>query len=47
MAVCFFAELNFAKPDAKEVIGGLFIPRLRGQGATGLAISLFGAMIMP
>lgn len=47
MAGCFFAELGYAKPDAKEVLHGLFVPQLKGNGATGLAISLLGAMVMP
>ncbi|KAF7814499.1 Metal transporter Nramp6 [Senna tora] len=47
IAVCFFAELGYAKPDAKEVLEGLFVPKLKGNGATGLAISLLGAMVMP
>ncbi|OWM81870.1 hypothetical protein CDL15_Pgr007908 [Punica granatum] len=47
IAACFFMELGYAKPDAKEVLHGLFVPQLKGNGATGLAISLFGAMVMP
>ncbi|XP_024035963.1 metal transporter Nramp1 isoform X2 [Citrus clementina] len=47
MAGCFFAELGYAKPEAKEVLHGLFVPQLKGNGATGLAISLLGAMVMP
>jgi len=47
IAACFMAELGYAKPDAKEVIKGLFVPELKGNGATGLAISLLGAMVMP
>ncbi|KAI9076008.1 hypothetical protein K1719_042024 [Acacia pycnantha] len=47
IAVCFFVELGYAKPDAKEVLEGLFVPKLKGNGATGLAISLLGAMVMP
>jgi len=41
------AELGYAKPVAKEVVTGLFVPKLKGSGATGLAISLLGAMVMP
>lgn len=44
---CFFGELAYAKPKADEVVKGLFVPLLNGNGATGLAISLLGAMIMP
>ncbi|CAL9010863.1 unnamed protein product [Prunus brigantina] len=47
IAGCFFAELGYAKPDAAEVLKGLFVPQLKGSGATGLAISLLGAMVMP
>ncbi|TQD95609.1 hypothetical protein C1H46_018757 [Malus baccata] len=47
IAGCFFAELGYAKPDATEVLDGLFVPQLKGNGATGLAISLLGAMVMP
>ncbi|KAL2332521.1 hypothetical protein Fmac_020102 [Flemingia macrophylla] len=47
IAACFMAELGYAKPNAKEVVKGLFIPELKGSGATGLAISLLGAMVMP
>ncbi|KAK4590085.1 hypothetical protein RGQ29_020591 [Quercus rubra] len=34
-------------PAATEVVNGLFVPNLKGNGATGLAISLLGAMVMP
>ncbi|KAJ7962761.1 putative Metal transporter [Quillaja saponaria] len=47
IAACFFVELGYAKPAAKEVLHGLFVPQLKGDGATGLAISLLGAMVMP
>ncbi|XP_050286806.1 metal transporter Nramp6-like isoform X1 [Quercus robur] len=47
IAACFFVELGYAKPDATEVVNGLFVPNLKGNGATGLAISLLGAMVMP
>ncbi|XP_014515909.1 metal transporter Nramp6 isoform X1 [Vigna radiata var. radiata] len=47
IAGCFMAELGYAKPVAKEVVTGLFVPKLNGNGATGLAISLLGAMVMP
>lgn len=47
IAGCFFAELGYSKPDAKEVLKGLFVPQLKGNGAAGLAISLLGAMVMP
>ena len=47
IAVCFFVELGNAKPNSSEVLNGLFVPQLKGNGATGLAISLLGAMVMP
>ncbi|KAL7162149.1 hypothetical protein ACSBR2_042597 [Camellia fascicularis] len=47
IAACFFVELGYAKPNASEVLHGLFVPQLKGNGATGLAISLLGAMVMP
>ncbi|KAK1300113.1 Metal transporter Nramp5 [Acorus calamus] len=47
MAGCYFAELSYVKPPASQVIRGLFIPKLKGQGATGDAIALLGALIMP
>uniref|UniRef100_A0A0D9WXD7 Metal transporter n=1 Tax=Leersia perrieri TaxID=77586 RepID=A0A0D9WXD7_9ORYZ len=47
MAACFFGEMSFVKPPAKEVIKGLFIPRLNGSGATGDSIALLGALVMP
>ncbi|XP_059075869.1 metal transporter Nramp6.2 isoform X1 [Cryptomeria japonica] len=47
MAGCFFAELGHVKPKSTEVLKGMFVPQLKGNGATGLAISLFGALVMP
>lgn len=47
MAVSFFVELGYAKPKSSEVLYGLFVPQLKGSGATKLAISLLGAMVMP
>ncbi|GAB2269543.1 Metal transporter Nramp6 [Dionaea muscipula] len=47
IAVCFCVELGYAKPRTSEVLYGLFVPQLKGDGATGLAISLLGAMVMP
>jgi len=44
---CYFGVLAYAKPKAKEVFKGMFVPQLKGNGATGLAISLLGAMVMP
>ncbi|KAL0663408.1 hypothetical protein Bca4012_100245 [Brassica carinata] len=39
--------LHYSKPEPREVLHGLFVPQLKGNGATGLAISLLGAMVMP
>ncbi|KAG8633152.1 metal transporter Nramp5 [Manihot esculenta] len=47
MAACFFGELSYVKPPAVDVIKGMFIPKLSGQGATGDAIALLGALVMP
>ncbi|KAL3511969.1 hypothetical protein ACH5RR_024686 [Cinchona calisaya] len=47
IAACFFVELGYAKPKASEVVNGLFVPQLKGNGATKLAISLLGATVMP
>ncbi|KAK3023057.1 hypothetical protein RJ639_044773 [Escallonia herrerae] len=47
MAACFFTELSYVKPPAGDVLKGLFIPKLKGQGATGDAIALLGALVMP
>jgi NRAMP (natural resistance-associated macrophage protein)-like metal ion transporter len=47
MAACFFSELSYVKPPAKEVIKGLFTPMLKGDGATADAIALIGALVMP
>ncbi|KAF8095837.1 hypothetical protein N665_0321s0015, partial [Sinapis alba] len=47
IALCFLVELHYSKPDPKEILYGLFFPQLKGNGATGLAISLLGAMVMP
>ncbi|KAF3781624.1 Metal transporter [Nymphaea thermarum] len=47
MAACYLAELAYVKPNASEVLQGLFVPKLKGDGATGDAIALLGALIMP
>ncbi|KAE8100691.1 hypothetical protein FH972_018562 [Carpinus fangiana] len=47
MAGCFFGEMSFVKPPANGVLKGMFIPKLTGQGATGDAIALLGALVMP
>ncbi|GLT41397.1 hypothetical protein SLA2020_154640 [Shorea laevis] len=47
MGGCFFGELSYVKPPADAVLKGLFVPKLSGQGATGLAIALLGATVSP
>ncbi|KAJ0025347.1 hypothetical protein Pint_08148 [Pistacia integerrima] len=47
MAGCFFAEMSYAKPSTVDVLKGMFIPKLKDQGATGDAVALFGALVMP
>jgi Mn2+/Fe2+ NRAMP family transporter len=47
MAGCFFGEMSYVKPPAGDVLKGMFIPKLNGQGATGDAIALLGALVMP
>ncbi|KAK3012427.1 hypothetical protein RJ639_008329 [Escallonia herrerae] len=47
MAACFFGEMSYVKPPAADVLKGMFIPKLSGQGATGDAIALLGALVMP
>ncbi|WOL16068.1 metal transporter Nramp5-like [Canna indica] len=47
MAACYFGELSYVKPPASEVMKGLFVPRLSGNGATSDAIALLGALVMP
>nr|POF16233.1 metal transporter nramp5 [Quercus suber] len=47
MAGCFFGEMGYVKPPAVAVLKGMFIPKLSGQGATGDAIALLGALVMP
>ena len=47
MAACYIWELFYVKPPPKEVVKGLFVPRLNGNGATGDAIALLGALVMP
>lgn len=47
MAACFFGEMSYVKPPANEVMKGMFIPKLNGDGATADAIALLGALVMP
>ncbi|KAL2900976.1 Metal transporter Nramp5 [Bienertia sinuspersici] len=41
---CFFGEMSYVKPPANELVKGMFIPKLEGQGATADAIALLGAL---
>ncbi|KAI6689421.1 hypothetical protein NL676_026249 [Syzygium grande] len=47
MAGCFFGELSYAKPPTLKILKGMFIPKLSGNSATGDAIALLGALVMP
>ncbi|XP_076951134.1 metal transporter Nramp7.2-like [Bidens hawaiensis] len=47
MAGCFFGEMSYVRPPAGDVLKGMFIPKLSGHGATGDAIALLGALVMP
>ncbi|GLJ37280.1 hypothetical protein SUGI_0756180 [Cryptomeria japonica] len=47
MLGCFIGELAYAKANPTEIVRGMFVPGLTGNGATGLAISLLGALVMP
>ncbi|KAJ4836676.1 Metal transporter Nramp5 [Turnera subulata] len=47
MAGCFFGEMSYVKPPASDVLRGMFVPKLSGNGATGDAIALLGALVMP
>lgn len=47
MLVSFIGELAYAKPKPIEVLKGMFIPNLSGNGAVGIAISLIGALLTP
>jgi natural resistance-associated macrophage protein len=39
--------MRYVKPPATDVLKGMFIPKLSGQGSTGDAIALLGALVMP
>ncbi|CAL9132514.1 unnamed protein product [Musa acuminata var. zebrina] len=47
MAACYFGELSYVNPPATQVMKGLFVPRLGGDGATSDAVALLGALVMP
>lgn len=44
---CFCSVMVHARPSAKDVVTGMFVPKLNGDGATRDAIALLGALIMP
>ena len=39
--------MGYVKPPASEVLKGMFVPKLNGQGATAELIALLGAIISP
>ncbi|XP_057450663.1 metal transporter Nramp7.2-like [Lotus japonicus] len=47
MAACFFVEVAYVKPSASGVLKGVFTPKLNNHEATGDAIALLGALVMP
>ncbi|XP_071692490.1 metal transporter Nramp7.2-like [Rutidosis leptorrhynchoides] len=47
MAACFFGEMSYVNPPAGDILKGMFVPKLSGRGATGDAIALLGALVMP
>ncbi|KAK3427638.1 hypothetical protein EUGRSUZ_F03813 [Eucalyptus grandis] len=47
VAACFFGEMSYVKPPASDVLKGMFVPKLSGQGATGSTVALLGALVMP
>ncbi|CAI9111421.1 OLC1v1011642C1 [Oldenlandia corymbosa var. corymbosa] len=44
---CFFSVLVHARPSAKEIAKGMFIPRLSRGSAVRDSVALLGALIMP
>ncbi|KAJ1895239.1 hypothetical protein LPJ66_004707 [Kickxella alabastrina] len=46
LAVCFWVEMFMIKPDAREVIKGMFIPRIP-KGAVVQAVGIIGCVLMP
>ncbi|OMO56309.1 Natural resistance-associated macrophage protein [Corchorus capsularis] len=44
---CFFSVMVRARPDPKEIMTGMFAPKLSSVEATKNAIALLGALIMP
>ncbi|KAJ0960275.1 hypothetical protein J5N97_001890 [Dioscorea zingiberensis] len=46
MAAYYFGEMSYVKPPAEEVLKRLFIPKLKGNGATVDVIALMDALVM-
>ncbi|KAJ2643753.1 hypothetical protein GGF44_001010 [Coemansia sp. RSA 1694] len=46
LAVCFWVEMIMIKPDAKELIKGMVIPRIP-QGSIVQAVGIVGCVLMP
>ncbi|KAJ2114702.1 hypothetical protein IW146_002874 [Coemansia sp. RSA 922] len=46
LAVCFWVEMIMIKPDAKELIKGMVIPRIP-QGSIVQAVGIIGCVLMP
>ncbi|KAJ2004232.1 hypothetical protein H4R26_002635 [Coemansia thaxteri] len=46
LAVCFWIEMVLIKPDAKELIRGMVIPRIP-QGSVVQAVGIVGCVLMP
>ncbi|KAJ1648085.1 hypothetical protein LPJ64_000621 [Coemansia asiatica] len=46
LAVCFWIEMFLIKPDAREVIKGMVIPRIP-QGSVVQAVGIIGCVLMP
>ncbi|KAL5703587.1 hypothetical protein ACHQM5_022116 [Ranunculus cassubicifolius] len=44
---CFMGVMAHLKPNAKDIMMGMLVPKLSGDGATRDAIALLGALIMP
>ncbi|KAK9284389.1 hypothetical protein L1049_023560 [Liquidambar formosana] len=44
---CFWGVMVRAGPNPKEILTGMFVPKLKGDRATRDAIALLGALVMP
>eukprot|EP00897_Mesotaenium_endlicherianum_P010760 jgi/Mesen1/9712/ME000069S09106 len=47
IAACFMLELAYARPAPVALLAGIVTPVLRSSQATAIAISVFGANVMP